>query len=346
MKKILPLVFALALVSLSFAAPLWETYAAVAVTAAAALLGVVYAIGTGFGINELQMMAKEEFFQLIALGVMVAVFVGANSLIDGISTNPLFTTQTTPPATDLQQAAIATLNSNIADTSTVLGYIATMDQEVSENASASTQCTAVGVGYSVSTCGGYNLLATPISMAGGIAGFALGEQAAMMQLIQVSSEYSLLLLLPLGILLRTFRFTRGAGGLLIALGISMHLLLPAGIIFGSMLGAEFLAAPTSTGQGWNGGCSYADCPYASGYTASPSAPTVESCNAADITGAEDNAVATYQNMRNALDSYLYILMVEATLGPVIALLMFAAGLRALTALAGAEIDVSAISRFV
>jgi hypothetical protein len=36
----------------------------------------------------------------------------------------------------------------------------------------------------------------------------------------------------------------------------------------------------------------------------------------------------------------------ATLGPVISLLMFAASLRALTSLAGAEVDVSAIARFI
>jgi hypothetical protein len=40
------------------------------------------------------------------------------------------------------------------------------------------------------------------------------------------------------------------------------------------------------------------------------------------------------------------MLAKATLGPVLALLMMMAGIRTLTSIAGAEVDVSAISRFV
>jgi hypothetical protein len=62
--------------------------------------------------------------------------------------------------------------------------------------------------------------------------------------------------------------------------------------------------------------------------------------------AEDTAFAAYLGLRQDIRKYLYVMMIQATLGPVLSLLMFAASLRALTSLAGAEIDVSAITRFV
>jgi len=339
MKKMLLL---LMLIPLASAAP-WETTALLAVTTSTALLAILYMVGMGFGLSELQMMAKEEFFQLLALGIMLAAFVGTNGLIDGISTTPAFTEG---GAATLQQAASNSLTASLASTKGTFIKIASFDMNVSREASKSDQCSVMGVGYSVSACGGYSLLATPLSMAGGIAGFAMGELSAMKRLIDISSAYSLSFLLPLGIILRTFKLTRGAGGLLIALGISMHLMLPAGVIFNDMLAATFLASTS---------------PFVAPYKGTASNTVVE-CDAADVgTGSsrlgqsvaalksgnsEDKAVAAYKGLREDIKKYLYVIMILATLGPVISLLMFAACLRALTSLAGAEVDVSAITRFV
>jgi len=341
MKKALLL---LLIVPLAFAAPLtWETTAALAVAASTGLLAIAYMIGMGFGINELQLMAKEEFYQLIAMMVMIAVFFGANNLIDGFSTNPVFTAgaptsacgTTLTAATTLQQAAINSLSASICGLKSAFDDIAKFDMKSSIAASEATQCTVMGVGYSMSACGGFSMLATPLSMAGGIAGFALGELSAMKKLIEISVAFALPVLLPLGIILRTFKLTRGAGGLLIALAISMHIMLPAGVIFNDMLGAQFTSPPQNV-AGYTA-------PYAqSGFY---QADQVK-CDAADISGSEDAAVSAYNGMEGDVKKYMYAAMIQGTLGPVISLLMFAASVRVLTALGGAEIDVSAITRFI
>ncbi len=342
MKKLLVL---LMLVPLAFATS-WQSITMLAVGTSAALLALLYIAGTGFNINELQMMAKEEAFQLIALGIMLAAFVGTDGLVNGIS-NAFVDTG----ATNLQQAASNSITNSLAAMTTTFGEIAQFDMDASREASKGDQCSMMEVGYSVSACGGYTLLATPLSMAGGIAGFAMGELSAMKRLLDISSSYSLLFLLPLGIMLRTFKLTRGAGGLLIALAISMHLMLPAGVIFNDMLGATFKDPSLS------GSMLALTAPYKA--TASNS---VVECEAADVGlgtsnlnkpigtlksgNSEDKAVASYLGLRQDIPTYLYVILVQATLGPVIALLMFAASLRTLTSLAGAEVDVSAITRFV
>jgi hypothetical protein len=63
-------------------------------------------------------------------------------------------------------------------------------------------------------------------------------------------------------------------------------------------------------------------------------------------GNERRSVGTYCMLRSYIRGYLYLMLAKATLGPVLALLMMMAGIRTLTSIAGAEVDVSAISRFV
>lgn len=342
MKRLLLL---LMVVPLAFAG--WEATAGMAVAAAAALLAIAYMAGMGFGIPELQGMAKEEFFQLIALGVMVAAFAGTNSMINGFS--QAFVDGS---AANLQQAAQNSITASLTATTTMMNEIASFDMDVSTESSRAGQCSIMGVGYSVSGCGGYTVLATPLSMAGGIAGFALGELSAMKRLVDISSAYALTFLFPLGILLRTFRITRGAGGLLIALGVSLHIVVPAGVIFNDLLGATFTASSQAGVSDYTGTASntVTECdPFKVGSELTPlSAGKIGTRNLDTLKkgNAEDTAFAAYLGLRQDIKKYLYVMMIQATLGPVLSLLMFAAALRAMTSLAGAEVDVSAITRFV
>jgi hypothetical protein len=327
MKKLL---LVLVLMPLAFSA--WEPVAAMGIVLSAAILGLLYAVGFGFGINELQLTAKEEFFQLIALMVMMVTLVGANGFIDSISTNAAFA----QGSTNLQEAAKTIIDSNKADLISKFRNIESLDLGASKEGSKAGQCNIMGIGYSISGCGGYSMLATPLSMSGGIMGFAITELSAMHKLLDVSSTYALNFILPLGIILRTFKITRGAGGFLIALAVSMHILLPMGVVFNEMLGKTFLNdATASSGYSGEGGLT----------------DTVQDCNPTDrqATAERDSsnpAVATYDALRGDIRKYLYEILIRGTLGPVLGLLIMMAGLRALSAVAGAEVDVSAVSRFV
>ncbi|MCI0503743.1 hypothetical protein L0Y65_03460 [Candidatus Micrarchaeota archaeon] len=316
----------------------WQGTAAVAIMTSAGILGIIYMIGMGFGINELQMTAKEEFFQLIAMMVMIALLVGGDSILNAISANPAFSGS---GSTTLQGAANASIDITLANVTALMDSIAETDHDAAIEGSKASSCSILGMGYSVSGCGSYTMLSAPLSMAGGITGFAVGELYTMKRLIELSTAFAFPFLLPLGIVLRTFKFTRGAGGLLIALAISLHILLPMGVIFNDMLGATFLDPPGA-----------ADDALSAPYQAGLQNVTLE-CNPG-ATGEEwwsgdsnaANAVRGYHALRDNLRVYLFTMLVQATLGPVLALLMMSTGLRTLTSLAGAEVDVSAISRFV
>jgi hypothetical protein len=315
---------------LAFAA--WQSVAAMAIIASVGLLALIYMIGMGFGVNELQMVAKEELFQILAVVLLVAVLIGGDSLLNEISTNPAFTTSTSDT---LQEAARESIDNTIADASLILDDVEAHDRSAAIEGSKASSCSILGMGYSVSGCGSYSMLAAPLSMAGGIAGFAIGELHTMKRLILISERFALPFLLPVGILLRTFKITRGAGGLLIAFAISLHIMLPMGVIFNDMLAATFLD-PAGTEED-----SLSD-----PYEGTPAGISL-SCNAGYTgSGNEDNAIDGYNNMRGNIKKYLFTMLIRATLGPVLSLMIMAASLRALTSLGGAEVDVTALSRFV
>jgi len=351
MKKLMLL---LLMVPLAFAATGWEPIAAMAIFISGTLLAAVYIVGFGLGISELQMIAKEELFQLIALLIIIAALTGTNGILNGISTNAAFKSDASSMQ-DLGLDVVGTWNESL---STALGNLATMDKAISIEGSAGGQCSILGMGYSVSGCGGYSMLATPLSMAGGIAGFAVAEVSAMERLLEITKKYALSFILPLGIILRTFKMTRGAGGFLIALAVSMHIMLPAGAIFGEMLAVTFLddSAASAGYEDDPGTVSMGTCNPLETESVSGFKSMTNSILEADGPGLPDASIGSgtndgkamnaYKKMRAKLKDYLFTMLIRATLGPVLALLLMMSGLRALSAIAGADVDVSAISRFV
>lgn len=335
MKKLL--IFLL-LIPLAFAAP-WQQIAFISMMVSATLLGILFMVGFGFGVEELKIMAKEEFFQLLVVGILIVVLTGGDSILNSISSLDAVT----PDSTSMQDASLTILDTNREKVEDLLGYIKGYDKDVSREASRSAQCSMSGMGYTVSGCGGYSVLAAPLSMAGGITGFALGELSAMERLVKLSDRYALSLLLPFGILLRTFKITRGGGGFLIALGISLHIMLPVGIIFNEMLVETFHSGGSPDSPSYDASLAS----LASEYSESTDAADVTECQPGD-TGDdnEKSAVQAFKDMRGTIRDHLSAILFRATLGPVIALLLMVASIRTLTSLGGAEVDVSAISRFV
>ncbi|MBU0528100.1 hypothetical protein KKE92_06465 [Candidatus Micrarchaeota archaeon] len=329
MKKLL--IFLL-LVPMAFAA--WQSVAGVAIMISLGIVAAIYMVGKGFGINELQMMGKEEMFQLIATGILVVVLVSSDGLLNAISTSDAFS----EGQPTMQTNAMAMLDNTIGEMGGILSTIQNNDRKNQVEGSKSSQCSIMGTGYSVSGCGGYSMLASPMSMAGGIVGFSIGELSAVHRLIQISNEYAFSLLLPLGIVLRTIKLTRGAGGLLIALGISLHIMLPAGIIFSEMLASSFAASPESaayTGAAEDIDWDDYEC------NAGDTMPVT-----ADKTENEENVIDVFNIMKSNIRKYMFQAMIRGTLGPVLALLLMAGSIKAISSAAGSEVDVSALSRFV
>jgi len=321
------------------APPPWLNTAMIAISIAMILLAITYMIGYGFGVDPLKAMAKDELFQLIALALVIAVFFGANNIVNMISTAP----ELAGEQANMQTTALLSINSTIANLSQAYSYVADADKKTGSAASQAVSCQLANIGYSVSGCGGFSMLSSPFSLAGSILGFAIGEMNALYKLIELALFYALPLFLPFGIILRTFRVTRGAGGFLIAMAVSLHILLPMGILFVDMMGDSFLASPEASEY------NVALAPL-SGADLS-AADIVEGlstiCRPGDVGDTNpDRAIGIYDSLRKDLKSYIFLALIKGTFGPLVAVLMMVSGIRFLTSLAGAEVDVSALGRLV
>ena len=330
-QKMILFVIGLLLISPVYAG--WETTAELALITSVGILGITYMLGMAFTVPELIAVAKEELMQVVALGVMIALFFGTNGLINSISTNQDLVVQA--HSTTLQQAAKSQIDSAIGGISGQFNIIAENDQKVSTEASSASSCSIMGTGYTVSYCGGFTMLASPLSMSGSAVGFAIGELSAIKRLIAIAEAAALPLLLPAGIILRTFKLTRGAGGLLIAVAISMHILLPLGVLFNEIIAKSFFDSTD---------------PLVASYKNTPTTLDISCSDAASLiqfqgTG-EKNAVEAYSALRGDIKKYLYQIIVRGTVGPILSLIIMTMGIRSISALAGSEIDITPISRFI
>ena len=350
-KKTLMVLFFLMCLSHA-ASPPWHGTAALAVTISVIFLALLYAIGTGFGINTLQILAKEEFYQVLVLIVLIAALTGTDSIFNTISqTEELSGTDAT-----MQDAAVASIKGSLSDMRSAMDSISEIDNNIAKEASKGLQCTILGIGYSVSGCGGFAMLASPFSLVGSVLGFASGTLYGALRLIEISQAYSLVMLFPLGIILRTFRVTRGAGGLLIAVAISTYLLLPLGIILVDKFGDAF-ADSVSKLPSSDPDKAYFESPPDIDPTCNEGstipyfydAVAIGSGDSSYFLGQDNNeaqAIGTYYALKQSIKRYLFLVLVKGTLGPAIALLMMVGGIRVLTAISGAEVDVSSLARLV
>lgn len=343
--------FALLLMfSISFAS--WYTVAGLAMLTSLAIIGVIFILGMGFGIAELTMLSKEEFYQLMVLGVLMVFLVGSDTTINQLSG----ITELSGDFGNIQDASVDSLQKTRAVITDYFNGIVAAGNQMEMESGKSTYCSILGAGYSVSGCGGFGMLSPMFANAGSMTGFAIGELAAIEKLIQISNTYSLTLLLPFGIVLRTLKLTRGAGGLVLALAVSMHFMLPLGILFVDMLGENFLAyGDVADPEDFSGEIAGIDADIDEPYDPEL---TIDLgvlddgrsyiCDAANVFfGAnEERAVDAYDVIRENMRVYMYMVLIKATLGPIIALLMFVTSLRFLTGLAGAEVDVTGLAKVV
>ncbi len=339
------------LVPLAFAS--WQSLAGLAIMTSIGILAIIFMVGMGFQIRELQMMAKEELYQVIAAAFLIIILIGSNSVLDIISQNLSFT----GGEDTLQGNALVSIEETIGILGTYFENLLDRGNWVASQSSKTFRCSIMMVGYTVTGCGGYSMLNPPISMAGSIVGFALGELSAVGKLIEITGEYAMVLLLPAGIILRTLKVTRGAGGLLIAFAISAHIMLPLGIILVDMMAENFISYGDDPEQtlGWVGediNDNYTD---DGELAASLSSIDEEYVCEPEISGTlpaggelnnMQRAKRVYNQLRGDMKKYVFVVLIKGTLGPVIALLMFISSLRALTSLAGAEVDVTALTKVI
>lgn len=302
---------ALLLVPLSFAAS-WQEMSVLAVFISLMILGLLYAIGHAFEANELKFLAKEELAQLAVTMLMVGAVAIFAATYSGYPAGA--------------SEAIGETTATLTDLNSKLGSVA---MDVGEQGSKNIMCAFQVVSFGVSTCSGYRMLAPVISAGFQLTSTTLAELGAMKFLMDSSQTWIISLLLPLGVFLRTFKYARGAGNLLISTGVAFYLILP--IAYTSIREMVDGVRP-SLGISDIGSVSV----------------DVEDCNEYEIaeTTNEDSAMSTFNSAMGAMDSILFYALIETTLTIVVSLAIAVISIRYLMKIAGTELDVQALGRLI
>lgn len=309
--------FMILLSALSFAqAPMamtnWQNMAVLAITVALMVLGLLYALGHIFDSNELKFLAKDEFAQIFWTMFLVGAFASFQGAYIG------FSQEASNTISDMQ-STLSTLNDKLGGAA----------MEVGEEGSKSIYCSFSAVGFGTAACGGYRMLAPLLSQAFQLTATAFAELNAMKFLMDSANTWLMNLLFPLGVFLRTFKYTRGAGNSLIATSMAFYVVLPAAI-----------STMHDFTDDAKGSLNIGD--------VSSLSIDIEECDEYDIEGDgnADKALTSFTNAMNVSEPLLYYALIEITLSIVVSLAVTVASIRYITKIAGAEVDVSALGRLI
>lgn len=323
------LLLILGITPLLFAASGWQTTVGLAVVTSGILLAGLYMAALGFTINELKFLCEEEFYQLLATIVIAGLLVGTEAYINQLSTDAF--------GLGLLDQTSALLDERLLAQSDMLLALQGFSVSVGKSASKSAFCSLTGVGVSVASCGAYSGLSIPASFAYQMLGLGVTETASLRALMGLASQYAFGLLLPAGLLLRTFRLTRGAGGLLMAMAVALYLVVPLAIIAVRDISGQVVGAMISQG-------------IIRGNAQKPGTPDFglprpTECQPFELyAGNYRRASQGLLDLAQSNSGFVYEFLINTTLTAIVALTAFITTVQQLAKLAGSEIDLSALMR--
>lgn len=328
------LLVALALISVSFAAgeaPDWVPIALLSVLVAVGVLVIFYLLSYLVDSGEMRGMVTGELYQVVMTGVIIAIFIGVESFstitfagmlgkeLGAGDTHINYSIQMTQQVADYQWTQLKKFADDVVSPMAVLsGY--------------GGQCAFLGFTFGYNGCAS---IAVPTT-SGVIAARAMAASFMVLNsqlaLLYIARDFFFPILLPIGLFLRIFHVTRGAGGFLIAIAASFYFIYPISVIvangvYGNSpygdVGASFpsINPPTSGAEELTGDCD----PYEFKFS-----------HTSDVIGK--------LNSDNLVDPLLSHFFIGGLLSTAISLLAALSGVRALTRVFGTEVDVSALAR--
>jgi hypothetical protein len=302
-------------------------YSILAIGAAVGILAAAFMASYIFNLPHIRPIIQDEGLQVLATGAILLGIIGVNSAVDGYLTYSLGMAANSSFAT-VGSAMDAAKNTLSSLEGKVLGmyteYSAT-STSLGQEGSRGVFCSFLGVGFSLVNCSPYNAFRGSITTASFAATSALADIYAQQYLLSLARNLSFTFFIPLGLLLRCFKMTRGAGGALIAIGFGFYTAYPLTIVATDKLlhGSN----PSSTAQ---------------------ALPGVPSCDPGET---DTNIVkGDVMNYAGALSSFnlieerVYITLVRVVFASIFSLIVTLAFIRAFAHIIGSEIDVSALAR--
>ncbi len=209
------------------------------------VMGIVYAIGLGFGIQKLKNFVKTEIYEVIFNLILIAIVVGGASLfaynavatVSNIASVSISSIATVHPAPNsIRGIYSAECSSYVESAAGLVGAYSVMFVESKiiplvgniklELAPLYQGIIPEAPGFTLKPFYGINLVAAPIGTMMNLTLLLIGLYLLMI-FIMFAIFYIFPVFLYLGILFRSFPWTRAAGGAFLSLFIAFYIVLPA-----------------------------------------------------------------------------------------------------------------------
>ena len=194
-------------------------------------IAIAYMASYAFNITSLKASLHDELLQILATGAIALCLIGTQAAVDTVFLDAIAKAAKVPAsAGTIQEAAIATLGSINADCAATISELQSIGTDLGKEASKGVFCNFMGVGFSINNCSPLNAYRGGLTLASFSSTAALADGYAQQFIINMAKDYAFGLIIPLGLLLRCFKMSRGAGGALIAVGFGFYTVYPTVIV--------------------------------------------------------------------------------------------------------------------
>ena len=206
--------------------PFEVIYLTLPLLAAISMLALAYMASAVFGLHHWVPIIGDEMVQVIATGVVALLLIGMQFTTDNYLASALaaMDSGTTTGINDYANSLLSSL-----DMPSVLAQVKEANLQVGEQASSGIYCSMLGVGFTLSNCSPLNAFRGSLTASGFTALVGLLDVYAQQALLQLAKNYAFSLIIPLGLFFRCFKFSRQAGGALIAVGFGFYTAYPLAI---------------------------------------------------------------------------------------------------------------------
>ncbi|MEM4633592.1 MAG: hypothetical protein QW275_00370 [Candidatus Anstonellaceae archaeon] len=316
------------------------------------LIYSIYALGAAIGIISLAFMAsyifnlphirpiiQDELLQVLATGAILLGIVGVNSFVDAYVANTIGAAANREFANvqSAMDAAKATLVGLEGKAKFLYEEYSKTSMSLGKEGSKGVFCSFLGVGFSLVNCSPFNAFRGSVTTAAFAATGALADVYAQQYLLSLARNLSFTFFIPLGLLLRCFKFSRAAGGALIAIGFGFYTVYPIMIVStNEMLHGSNHPTPSEMQK-----YEYEDGPRTY-FTYSPECDPSET----DSQRAKDDVVLFAFNLTDydRIENMAYIILVRIIFSSILVLIVTLAFIRAFAHILGSDIDVTALAR--
>lgn len=302
--------------------------AGIAILLALSILALAYMASYVFDQPHLRGIIYDETVHLLAAAVVLLAIVSLTVALNNTYAPALLRAAGGGAGGEtLGGQAMQMLNGIGNDLSSSFNGFREVNENLGKSASKSVYCTFFGAGYSLVACSTLNMLRGTTVQAMVALGGAISDISAEKLLLQLAQMYAFSLLLPIGLFLYAFKFTRAGGAALIAVAVGFYIVHPLTIVF-----FEAMLMPqvqSVGGQQW-GGAANVD--------------TQVSCDPFEQSLGQIEAERAQLASPQLMEHVIFLAIVRAVFATIVRLMITLAFIRAFASLLGSEIDVSALSR--